>query len=173
VQDLPTGFIVSAFRWASLPSSLAQRGMFRSVSAPSSLRTWPGARGRRRRPPSSVELPITRRGRTVCGVSHVWHAPRACHGHPHERPRHAGITPLVPRVVLGLGVDVLGPRRIVLERWDRGLQKNGLFLAPRPPQRCVWSFQRLFELLNLIRDLVLAASVGGARRERQAQEAAC
>ena len=26
---------------------------------------------------------------------------------------------LVPRVVLGLGVDVLGPRRIVLERWDR------------------------------------------------------
>ena len=31
-----------AFRWASLPSSLAQRGVFRSVSSSSSLRTWPG-----------------------------------------------------------------------------------------------------------------------------------
>src|SRR5438034_2931802 len=67
----------------------------------------------------SVELPVTRRGRTVCGVSHVWHAPRACHGHPHERARHARVAPLVRGVILGLGIDVLGPGRIVLEGRDR------------------------------------------------------
>src|SRR5262245_60362598 len=67
----------------------------------------------------SVEPPITRRGRAVCDVSHVWHAPRACQGHPHEGPRHARIPPLVRGVVLGLSVDVLGPRRIMLKRWDR------------------------------------------------------
>src|SRR5262245_55360069 len=67
----------------------------------------------------SVELPIPWRGRAVCDVSHVWHAPRACHGHPHEWSRHTGVAPLVPRVILGLSVDVLGPRWIMLERWDR------------------------------------------------------
>src|SRR5262245_26580188 len=67
----------------------------------------------------SVDLPITRWGRPVCGVSRVWHAPRACYGHRNERSRHARIAPLVCRVVLGLGVHVLGPRWIVLERWDR------------------------------------------------------
>src|SRR5262245_33402355 len=71
------------------------------------------------RPRPSVELPITRRGRAVCDVSHVWHTPRACHGHSHERPRHARIPPLVSGVVLGLSVNVLGPRWIMLERWDR------------------------------------------------------
>src|SRR5215470_519467 len=96
---------------------------------PKSLRaagTHPGAHTRlfksarpRLRPRPSVEHPITRRGRAVCDVSHVGHAPRARLGHPHERPRHARITPLVPRVVLGLGVHVLGPRWIMLERWDR------------------------------------------------------
>src|SRR5262249_47490979 len=75
------------------------------------------ARGRRPRP--SVEPPITRRGRAVCGISHVWHAPRACHGHPHEWPRHTGIAPLVSCVILGLSVYVLWPRWIMLERWDR------------------------------------------------------
>jgi hypothetical protein len=67
----------------------------------------------------SVELPIIRRGRAECGVSHVWHAPYARHGHRHERPRHARISPLVRRVILGLCVDVLGPRGIVLEGRDR------------------------------------------------------
>src|SRR5262252_9180428 len=75
------------------------------------------ARGRRPRP--SVELPVTRRGRAVCDVSHVWHAPRACHGHSHERPRHTGVTPLISGVILGLCVDILWPRRIVLEGWNR------------------------------------------------------
>src|SRR5262245_35077243 len=77
------------------------------------------ARGAWRWQTLSVEPPITRRGRTACDVSHVWHAPRACHGHPHERPRHAGIPPLVSGVIFGLGVDVLGPRRIMLEGRDR------------------------------------------------------
>jgi hypothetical protein len=36
------GFIAHAFRLASLPNSLAQRGVFRSLSSSSSLRTWPG-----------------------------------------------------------------------------------------------------------------------------------
>src|SRR5262245_27151215 len=104
--------------YCSLPSSLAQRGVFRSVSSSSSLRTWLG-RGRRRRPRPSVDFPITRRGRAVCDVSHVWHAPRACHGHRHEWPRHARIPPLIRRVVLGLSVYVLGPRWIMLEGRDR------------------------------------------------------
>ena len=73
----------------------------------------------RTRPRPSVELPIIRHGRAEWGVSHVWHATRACHGHPHERPRHARIAPLVACVILGLGVDVLGPRRIMLEGRDR------------------------------------------------------
>src|SRR5262249_54923806 len=72
-----------------------------------------------RRPQPSVELPITRRGRAVCDVSHVWHAPRACHGHSHEWPRHARIAPLVSGVILGLSVYVLGPRCIVLKGRDR------------------------------------------------------
>ena len=60
------------------------------------------------RPGPLVELPIIRCGRAECGVSDVWHAPRACRGHPHKRPRHARISPLVRHVVLGFGVDVLG-----------------------------------------------------------------
>jgi len=51
--------------------------------------------------------------------SQVWHTPRACRGHPHKRPRHARISPLIGRVILGLGVHVPGPRRIVLEGRDR------------------------------------------------------
>ena len=67
----------------------------------------------------SVELPITRRGRAECGVSYIWRTPRACRRHSHEWARHARIAPLVRGVVLGLGVDIFGPRRIVLEGWDR------------------------------------------------------
>ena len=33
-----------------------------------------------------------------------------------------------------------------------GLPKKWIFLAPRPTQRCVFSFQRLFEFLILIRN---------------------
>ena len=43
----------------------------------------------------------------------------ACHGHPHERPRHARITPLISSVIFGLSIDIFGPRRIVLEGRDR------------------------------------------------------
>jgi hypothetical protein len=78
---------------------------------------------RRRRPRASEELPIIRRGRAECGISHDWHA-SACHGHPHKRPRHARIAPLVGRVILGLGIDVLGPRGIVLEGRDRSDARN-------------------------------------------------
>src|SRR5262249_24976292 len=67
----------------------------------------------------SVEPPIPRRGRTVSGVSYVWHAFRACHGHPHERARHTGVAPFICSVILGLCINVLWPRRIVLEGWDR------------------------------------------------------
>jgi hypothetical protein len=59
-----------------------------------------------------VELPITRRGRTICGVSHFWHA-GACRGHPHEGSGHARITPRIHGVIFGLGIDVLGsPDRV-------------------------------------------------------------
>src|SRR5258705_6836848 len=68
---------------------------------------------------ASVELPIPWRGRAEWGVSHVSHAPRACHGHRHERPRHARIAPFVTAMIFGLGVDVLGPRRIMLKSRDR------------------------------------------------------
>src|SRR4029450_5520566 len=78
-----------------------------------------GATVRPRRPRPSVELPVTRRGRSVCGLSRVWPPPRPGPGHPHEWPRHARVAPLVTAMIFGLGVDVLGPRRIVLERWDR------------------------------------------------------
>jgi hypothetical protein len=72
----------------------------------------------------SVQPPISRRGRTVGGVSHVWHAPCACRGHPHERARHARIAPLVRGVIFGLGVHVLRSRRVVLEGWDRSNAVN-------------------------------------------------
>jgi hypothetical protein len=49
---------------------------------------------------SSVQPPIIRRGKAVGDVSHVWHAPRACRGHPHERAGHARIPPLVGGVIL-------------------------------------------------------------------------
>src|SRR5262245_12517798 len=42
-----------------------------------------------------------------------------CRGYPHEWARHAGVPPLVCRVIFGLGVDVLWPRGIVLEGRDR------------------------------------------------------
>ena len=35
--------------------------------------------------------------------------------------------------------------------------KKWIFLAPTPPSHTVFSFQRLFEFLNLIRNLALAA----------------
>src|SRR5262249_40130690 len=103
----------------------------------------------------SVELPAPRRGRAVCDVSHVWHAPRACYRHPHERPRHTRIPPLIGRVILGLSVDVLGPRWIMLKRWDRPNARSasaeaidhrppiladgaGAHLIPSPHRSALW-----------------------------------
>src|SRR5262245_39840255 len=98
---------------SAAPSKLGLAALKPALGVAGSLR---GLRRRRSRP--SVEFPVTRRGRAVCDVSHVWHA-RACHGHSHERPRHARIPPLISGVILGLSVNVLGPRWIMLERWDR------------------------------------------------------
>ena len=41
-----------------------------------------------------------------------------------------------------------------------GLQKKWIFFSPHPSQLTVFSFQRLFEFLNLIRNQVLAARFG-------------
>src|SRR5262245_14644115 len=98
---------------SAAPRKLGLAALKPALGVAGSLR---GLRRRRSRP--SVEFPVTRRGRAVCDVSHVWHA-RACHGHSHERPRHARIPPLISGVILGLSVNVLGPRRIVLKGRDR------------------------------------------------------
>ena len=71
---------------------------------------------RRRRPRPSVELPIIRCGRAECGVSHVWHAPRACHGHRHERPAHRGIPSIVSTMILTFSIHVLHSSPIMLKR---------------------------------------------------------
>src|SRR5262245_32353811 len=70
------------------------------------------------RPPPSVERPIPRHGRAEWGIPHVWHTPRARYGHWYERPRHARIAPLISCMILGLSIDILGPRRIVLQGRD-------------------------------------------------------
>ena len=60
--------------------------------------------------------------RLRAGETNVWDLINV--NNAHKRPRHARIAPLVGRVILGLGIDVLGPRGIVLEGWDRSDARN-------------------------------------------------
>jgi hypothetical protein len=110
-------------RPAALASCLANAGSSRPIVDGITQRRPKRARLSLRDPVRrhgpSVKLPITRHGRAVWGVSHVWHATGAWHRHPHQWSRHARIAPLVTCVILGLGVHILGSRRIMLEGRDR------------------------------------------------------
>src|SRR5262245_48363515 len=86
------------------------------------LRRGAGRRpGHRRRPTCSaplIEQPISRQLVSPIGPVTAEDVLRLRHlTHRNPRPRHAGITCLVARMILTIGHDILGPVWVVLQEW--------------------------------------------------------